>query len=84
MYLQSLVKKSLKSKYRWYYFEYKLLLGKWTVKITQKNFSIYRKTTEVGIAISKIYFWISLSEMIQGKQALKYTSNKAFRENKSW
>ena len=58
-------------------FEYKLLLGKWTVKMTQKkverlNFmvsfdlwSVYRKTNEVEITISKLYFWISLSEIIQ-------------------
>ena len=45
--------------------------------MTQKNLS-----NEVGITISKLYFWISLSEMIQGKQTLKYASNKAFRENK--
>ena len=54
-----------------------------------KNLPIYLKTNEVGITISKLYFWISLSEMIQWKQTLKYASNKAFRESrflikKSW
>ena len=53
------------------------------VKMTQKNLSIYQKTNEMGLTTSKLYFWISLSEMIQGKQNLKFTSNKAFRENKS-
>ena len=57
--------------------------------MTQKNLSNYLKTNEVGITISKLYFWISLSEMIQWKQTLKYASNKAFRESsflikKSW
>ena len=47
-----------------------------------KNLPIYLKTNEVGITISKLYFWISLSEMIQWKQTLKYASNKAFRENR--
>ena len=48
-----------------------------------KNWSIYlKKKNEVGITISKLYFWISLSEMIQRKQTLKYALNKAFRENK--
>ena len=50
--------------------------------MTQKNLSNYLKTNEVGITISKLYFWISLSEMIQGNQTLKYASNKAFHENK--
>ena len=47
-----------------------------------KKLPIYLKTNEVGITISKLYFWISLSEMIQRKQTLKYASNKALRENK--
>ena len=47
-----------------------------------KNWSIYLKKNEVGITMSKLYFWISLSEMIQRKQTLKYALNKAFRENK--
>ena len=50
--------------------------------MTQKNLSIYLKASEVGITLSKLYLWISLSEMIQGKHSLKYASNKAFRKNK--
>ena len=88
MHLQSLVKKNLDTKHRWFYFEYKVLLRKSAIKMTQKNWSNYLKTNEVGITISKL-FLISLSKMIQWKQTLNYASNKAFRESrflikKSW
>ena len=50
--------------------------------MTQKSLSIYLKANEVGITILKLYFCISLSEMIQGKETLKHASNKAFRQNR--
>ena len=34
---------------------------------TEKNLSIYLKTNGVGTTILKLCFWISLSELIQGK-----------------